>query len=100
ARCRARLERSGSQALPSRSAALLQEWPSVHYKIVGYHAGVERHRQSAAYRLSDEGEPADERAADARAVGRDGSVPENRGAPEGQEEIRPARRSAVRERQH
>src|SRR5256885_13170074 len=43
-------------------------------KSVDTHAGVERHRQPAADRLPDEGQSADERARDARAVGGHGPV--------------------------
>src|SRR3954468_5950334 len=64
------------------------------------HAGVERDRQPAADRLPDEGEPADERARNARPVGGDGPLREDSGAPQGGEHVRAARRSAVRERQH
>src|SRR5437870_13777328 len=39
-----------------------------HYKIDGTHARVEGHRQPAADRLPDEGESAEERAGNARAL--------------------------------
>ncbi len=61
---------------------------------------MERHRQPAAHRLPDEGEPAEERARDARALGRDGPLRKDSRAPQGRAEVRAARRSAVRERQH
>src|SRR3954453_9883905 len=67
-------------------------------KSVDTHAGVERHRQSAADRVPDEGESADERARDARALGGDGPLREDSGPPRGREHLRAARRSAVRER--
>src|SRR5688572_16704710 len=40
-------------------------------KSLDTHARVERHRQPAAHRLSDEGESSDQRAGNARALGRD-----------------------------
>ena len=49
---------------------------------------MERHRQPAAHRLPDEGEPADDRAGDARPLGGDGPLREDSRAP------RRARRSS------
>ena len=73
--------------------------PSI-IKSKDIHARVEGHRQPAAHRLPDEGEPADERAADARALAGDGPLRKDSGAPQRRAEVRAARRPAVRQRQH
>ena len=62
--------------------------------------GLQSHAAPAENRLSDEGEPRPGRAADARLVGRDGHLQapaRGRGRPSA---VDPARRAAVRQRQH
>src|SRR5215467_9579926 len=68
--------------------------------LMDTHARVEGHRQPAANRLSDEGEPPEERAGNARAVGVAQPLPEDSGGSRRRAEVRTARRPALRQRQH
>src|SRR5262249_47883135 len=56
--------------------------------LMDIHARVEGHRQPAAHRFPDEGEPAEKRAGNARAVGLDQPLPEDSGGPRRGAEIR------------
>ena len=69
-------------------------------KSMDTHARVEKHRQPAAHRVPDESGPANERTRHARALGRPGSLRADSRAPQGRAEVRAARRSALRQRQH
>src|SRR3954471_13285890 len=61
--------------------------------LMDTHARVEGHRQPAADRFSDEGEPAEKRAGHACAVGHDQPLQENPGSTRRRTQVRAARRS-------
>src|SRR4030095_14165782 len=62
------------------------------------HARVEGHRQPAAHRLPDEGESAEKRAGNARAMAFDQPLQEDTRSARRRTQVRAARRPAVRQR--